>query len=114
MGVDGGLRVDAYLQCVSEPAIYGAGDCIAFAPRPLHRVGVYAVRQGPVLYRNLIASLTGGSREAFRPRSRYLSILNMGDGHGILSWGPVVLSGTLPLLLKDRIDRAFMRRFQGG
>jgi NADH dehydrogenase FAD-containing subunit len=114
VGADGGLRVNAYLQCVSEPAIFGAGDCITFEPRPLHRVGVYAVRQGPVLCRNLQASLTGGSREAFRPQSRYLSILNLGDGHGILSWGPVVLSGRLPFWLKDRIDRAFMRRFQAG
>jgi len=112
VSADGGLRVNQYLHCVSEPAIFGAGDCITFEPRPLHRVGVYAVRQGPVLYRNLMASFSGGPRESFHPQSRYLSILNMGDGHGILSWGPVVLSGRLPFRVKDYIDRSFMRRFQ--
>jgi NADH dehydrogenase FAD-containing subunit len=109
---DGGLRVNQYLQCVSEPEIFGGGDCISFAPRPLARVGVYAVRQGPVLCRNLLASLTGGLLESFNPQSHYLSILNMGDDRGILSWRSLILSGYLVFRLKDYIDRAFMKRFQ--
>ena len=109
---DGGLRVNQYLQCVSEPEIFGGGDCISFTPRPLARVGVYAVRQGPVLCRNLLASLTGGLLQGFNPQSRYLSILNMGDDRGILSWRSLILSGRLAFRLKDYIDRAFMKRFQ--
>jgi NADH dehydrogenase FAD-containing subunit len=106
--------VNQYLQCVSDPAVFGGGDCIHFDPRPLDRVGVYAVRQGPVLCRNLMAALGGKSLllEAFEPQSRYLSILNLGDGRGILAWRSLVLSGRFAFWLKDHIDRAFMRRFQ--
>jgi NADH dehydrogenase FAD-containing subunit len=106
--------VNQYLQCVSDPTIFGGGDCIHFDPRPLDRVGVYAVRQGPVLYRNLMAAL--GCKplefEAFNPQSRYLSILNLGDGRGILSWRSLVFSSRQAFWLKDYIDRAFTRRFQ--
>lgn len=109
---DGGLRVNQYLQCASDPAIFGGGDCIHFDPLPLDRVGVYAVRQGPVLYRNLTAALGCNPLDAFVPQSRYLSILNMGDGRGILVWRSLILSGRFAFRLKDYIDRAFMRRFQ--
>ena len=111
---DGGLRVNQYLQCVADPTLFGGGDCIHFDPRPLDRVGVYAVRQGPVLCRNLMAAL--GCKplelEAFKPQSRYLSIMNLGDGRGILAWRSLILSGRFAFWFKDYIDCAFMRRFQ--
>jgi len=37
--------------------LVGGGDCIYFKDRPLDKVGVYAVRENPVLYYNLMASL---------------------------------------------------------
>lgn len=111
---DGGLRVNQYLQCISDPAVFGGGDCIHFDPRPLDRVGVYAVRQGPVLCSNWPAAL--GCKplklEAFKPQLHYLSILNLGNGRGILTWRSLVMSGCFAFRLKDDIDRAFMRRFQ--
>lgn len=109
---EGGLRVNQHLQCVSDPALFGGGDCIHFDHRPLDRVGVYAVRQGPVLCRNLTAALGREPLEAFEPQPRYLSILNLGDGRGILAWRSLILSGRFAFRLKDYIDRAFMRRFQ--
>ncbi|MBN1237394.1 MAG: FAD-dependent oxidoreductase, partial [Gammaproteobacteria bacterium] len=48
----GALLVDARLRCVGDELIFGAGDCIAIDGHPLPRVGVYAVRQAPVLHAN--------------------------------------------------------------
>ena len=110
--VEGGLLVNEYLQCVNDPAIFGGGDCISFAPRRLDRVGVYAVRQASVLYQNLMALLFGAKLQAFTPQSRYLFILNMGDGRGILYWRSCIVSGRFALLLKNHIDKKFMRHFQ--
>jgi NADH dehydrogenase FAD-containing subunit len=109
---DGGLLVNQYLQCINYPRIFGAGDCISFTPQPLERVGVYAVRQGPVLYQNLLVALPCGSLRAFRPQARYLSILNLGDGSGLLAWRSLVFSGRFAFLLKNYIDKKFMNRFQ--
>lgn len=109
---EGALLVDDHLQAVSHPGVFGAGDCIRFGPMPLARVGVYAVRQAPVLFDNLLASLLGGPMRVFRPQKRFLLILNLGDGTGLLSRGKFVASGRMAFRIKDRLDRRFMRRFR--
>jgi NADH dehydrogenase FAD-containing subunit len=109
---DGALRVDGNLQSVSHPGVFGAGDCIHFDPMALDCVGVHAVRQAPVLFDNLRASLLGGPMRLFRPQEKYLLILNLGDGTGLLSRGEFVASGRAAFRLKDWLDRRFMRQFQ--
>jgi len=111
-GPDGGLLVNRYLQCSDYPEIFGGGDCIYFHDHPLEKVGVYAVRQNPILYRNILASLEGESLTPFDPGGDYLLIFNMGDGTGIFYKRGVLLSGRLAFILKDRIDRRFMKKFQ--
>jgi NADH dehydrogenase FAD-containing subunit len=111
-GPDGGLSVNRFLQCITQSEIFGGGDCISFEPRPLAKVGVYAVRQNPVLYRNLLAALDGEALTPFRPQRGFLLILNTGDGRAILTRRNLVWEGRLAWWLKDRIDRAFMRKFQ--
>jgi NADH dehydrogenase FAD-containing subunit len=112
VGADGGLRVNQYLQCPQHPEIFGGGDCIYYEPRPLDKVGVYAVRQNPILYHNLMASLNGEALMPFDPGGSYLLIFNMGGGHGILHKAGFTMGGRLAFRLKDWIDRRFMRRFQ--
>ena len=108
----GGLLVNHYLQSVSHPEVFGGGDCIGFQPRPLARVGVYAVRQNPILHHNLHAALEGQDLEKFVPQHDYLLILNMGDGTGILNRGRLIFGGWPAFWLKHMIDDRFMRRFQ--
>jgi NADH dehydrogenase FAD-containing subunit len=112
VGPDGGLRVNEYLQSVAHQNIFGGGDCIYFEAEPLDKVGVYAVRQNPVLYRNLMASLEDGTLEKFQPGGKYLLIYNLGDGEGILSKWSLTFSGRLAFFIKDWIDRKFIRAFQ--
>jgi len=111
-GEDGGLLVNSRLQSVSHPQIFGGGDCISLAGNPLAKVGVYAVRQNPILYHNLLAALEGGELLTFVPQRDYMLIFNMGNGRGILWKKNFVWEGRLAFLLKDTIDRKFMRKFQ--
>ncbi len=111
-GPDQGLPVNPYLQSVDHPDIFGGGDCIHFKERPLTKVGVYAVRQNPVLFHNLLARLTGEALLPFDPGGDYLFIFNLGQGRGVLKKGWMEFSGRLAFLIKDRIDRRFMERFQ--
>jgi NADH dehydrogenase FAD-containing subunit len=111
-GPDGGLRVNAYLQCVAYPEIFGGGDCIYFEPRPLDKVGVYAVRENPVLYANLMAALEGKPLQSFDPGGDYLLIFNVGGGKGVLQKKWFVLDGKPAFFIKDVIDRKFMKKFQ--
>ena len=111
-GPIGGLAVNAYLQCSEHPQIFGGGDCIYFKNYPLNKVGVFAVRQNPVLYHNLMASLTGQPLRPFSPGGAYLLIFNLGDGIGVYYKQGIMLNGSLAFRIKDFIDRRFMRRFQ--
>ncbi|MDO3378609.1 FAD-dependent oxidoreductase [Geoalkalibacter halelectricus] len=112
VGEEGGLAVNECLQSTSDPCIFGGGDCIHFSAAPLARVGVHAVRQNPVLWRNLRAALEGRELLEYRPQKKFLLILNLGDGTGIAVRGPFTGNGTGALHLKTWIDRRFMRRFQ--
>jgi NADH dehydrogenase FAD-containing subunit len=111
-GPDGGLLVNEHLQSVQYPEIFGGGDCIHFRPQPLDKVGVYAVRENPVLLANLRAAAAGAELERFDPGRGYMLIFNTGDGRGLIVRNGLVLGGRWVFRLKDRIDRGFMRRFQ--
>jgi NADH dehydrogenase FAD-containing subunit len=111
-GPDGGLLVNRYLQNTKYPEIFGGGDCIYFKDRPLDKAGVYAVRENPVLYHNVMASLEETNLMPFDPGGDYLIIFNMGDGTGVLRKKRLVLGGRLAFKIKDYIDRKFMKKFQ--
>jgi NADH dehydrogenase FAD-containing subunit len=112
VGPDRGLLVNRYLQSVAHPQIFGGGDCICFEPRPLARVGVYAVRQNPVLLENLRRALAGEALLPFVPQKNYLLAFNMGDGTAIVRWKFIVFNGRPGFALKDYLDRRFMKMFQ--
>lgn len=114
VGPDGGLLVNPYLQSVAHPEMFGGGDCISFAERPLAKVGVYAIRQNPILLHNLLAALEGKEMQTFTPQRDYMLIFNMGNGRGILWKKNFVWEGRLAFLLKDYIDRKFMQKFQAS
>jgi NADH dehydrogenase FAD-containing subunit len=113
-GPDGGLPVNRYLQHPQFQNIFGGGDCIYFHAAPLDKVGVYAVRQNPVIYHNLMATLDGAPLTAFEPGGGYLLIFNLGDGTGIFHKGRLCFGGRIAFAIKDYIDRKFMRSFQAA
>lgn len=109
---DGALLVDRHLRSVADPRILGAGDCIAFQGRELPKIGVYAIRQAPILFRNLLAALDGSEPAGFEPQRHFLWIMNLGDGTGLAVRERLWWHGRLAFWLKDRIDRRFLREYQ--
>jgi NADH dehydrogenase FAD-containing subunit len=111
-GPDGGLQVNRFLQSTQHPDIFGGGDCIYFQDQPLDKVGVYAVRQNPVLFANMVARLEGRDLMPFDPGGDYLLIFNLGGGVGVLKKHWLEFGGRPAFIIKDYIDRRFMRKFQ--
>ena len=106
---DGFVRVGPTLQVEGRPDLFAVGDCahMVHAPRP--KAGVFAVRQAPVLHRNLRAALSGGAMRRFDPQKRYLKLISLGDRSAVADRG-IALAGPWLWRWKDRIDRAFMDR----
>jgi selenide,water dikinase len=109
------INQNKYLQSTSHKEIFAAGDCATVENVVYPKSGVYAVRQGPVLARNLRAALNGQSEQAlqiYTPQSRALALISTGERHAIASWGPLAFHGNWVWRWKDSIDRAFMGRYR--
>ena len=107
---EGFIRVDPTLQS-SVPDIFAVGDCahLDFSPRP--KAGVYAVRQAPVLFDNLRAAMSGGTKRTYRPQRDYLKLISLGEKKALAEKYGTARQGALLWRLKDHIDQKFMRQF---
>lgn len=103
-----GLAIAPTLQAIDDERLFAVGDCAWLPDSPYPKLGVFGVRQAPILLHNLIASLRGDPLQAYRPQRRYLSILNLGDSRGLALWGPLWWPGRLALKAKRRLDHRFM------
>jgi len=108
----GYLLVNKHLQSVGSDRVFGAGDCITIEGCAyVTKAGVYAVREGPVLAANLLASLRGRPLESYHPQKGHLALIMSGDGEAISSWKGLAWTGSAVWKLKDKIDREFMDLF---
>jgi NADH dehydrogenase FAD-containing subunit len=111
-GKTGGLLVNVHLQSVERPELFCGGDCVDLKDRPLAKIGVYAVRENPILFHNILAALENKPLKVFRPQKRFLLIFNLGDDTGLLLRGDVIWRSRIALRLKNYIDRKFMKTYQ--
>lgn len=99
------------LQSPSHPEVFAAGDAASRPDAPHPRSGVHAVRAGPPLAVNLRRFVGGGALQPYAPPGRTLNLLSCGGRRAIVSWGGFSAEGAWAWWWKDRIDRAFVRRY---
>ena len=111
MTEDGFVRVGRDLRVEGQGALFAAGDCAHLVHAPRAKAGVFAVRAAPILRDNLRAVLSGGTPRAFKPQRDYLKLVSLGERSAVAEKAGLAVSGRLLWRWKDRIDRAFMRKF---
>lgn len=107
----GFIVINEYLQSVSHPHVFAAGDCATMQNVARPKSGVYAVRAGPPLAENLWRYLHGESLAKYTPQARSLYLISTGNKHAIGSWGNFTWAGDWVWRWKDRIDRGFMAKY---
>jgi pyridine nucleotide-disulfide oxidoreductase family protein len=104
----GFAQVGETLQSTSHPHVFAAGDA-ASHPEDLPKSGVYAVRAGAVLARNLLAFCAGERLVRWQPQARALYLISAGDRRALAIWGRWAWAGRWVWRWKDWIDRRFIR-----
>lgn len=120
----GFVRVDAALRSPAAPWLFAAGDAaVVEGHEDLARVGVHAVKQGPVLRDNverMLRHLADGGAPAtaplrtFRPYPVAPLILSTGTPEGLFVAGRVWGHGRAALRLKHAVDLRWMDRYRHG
>ena len=109
---NGFIAVHPTLQSRSHAYIFAAGDIATISGNPRPRAGVFAVRAGPVLAKNLRKYLQGHALKRWSAQKRYLAIIGTADNGAIASWGQFGVKADGFLALKYWIDRRFTAKYQ--
>ncbi|MDO9215992.1 MAG: FAD-dependent oxidoreductase, partial [Lacisediminimonas sp.] len=107
---NGFIRVDDMLRARSHPHVFAAGDCASWEPA-LPKAGVVAVRMGPILADNILASVRGRHLTRYLPQRRHLALIGSGGHHAVASWGALGWQGNWVWNWKERIDRNFVAKY---
>lgn len=108
----GFLLTDRTLKSTADAPIFAVGDSGTILDEKLAKAGVFAVRQGPILWENLRRVLEGDPLQSYRPQRRFLKLLNCGDGTALGEYGSIAFHGRWVWKLKDWIDTRFVEMYQ--
>ncbi|MEM9353063.1 MAG: selenide, water dikinase SelD [Planctomycetota bacterium] len=108
----GFLLTDDTLRSTSGEPAFAVGDSGSIQWGDVPKAGVYAVRQGPVLWENVRRLLKGRQLERYRPQRGFLKLLNTGDGRAIADYRGRSAHAGWCWRWKQHVDGKFMRMYQ--
>ncbi len=120
----GFVRVDRGLRALGDGRVFVAGDgATVEGLEGLQKIGVHAVKHGPVLRENVghaLAALRRGQDPAgvhlrpFRPYPVAPLLVSTGEPAAWLAIGPLAVRGGPLLRLKHAVDRRWIDRYRDG
>lgn len=108
----GFLRTRPTLQTITSERVFAVGDSGTIAGSDTPKAGVYAVRQGPILWRNIHRTIEDKPLLDYEPQKGFLKLFNTGDGRAISEYKGLSFHSKLAWWLKDAIDGRFMDKYQ--
>jgi len=110
----GFVLVDETLRSTSHPAVFAVGDCATLRGARHPKSGVFAVRHGNTLARNLRRAAEDKSLARYAPQKRALALLSCGARYAIADWSGLTAEGEWVWRWKDWLDRRWVQGFKSG
>ena len=108
----GYVCVDETLRVIGFQNAFAVGDCAHFPSKAVDKSGVYAVRQAPILYKNILKLLSNKGLVQFKPQSDYLKLIVYEGESAIFLRNGVAFSAKWVWALKSFIDKKFIKNFK--
>ncbi len=108
---DGYIEVDNSFRSISDERIFAAGDIAKIKHQPRPRSGVFAVRAGPVLAKNLRLTLNKSPLKSIAQQSNHLSLITLQHDTVMAIWGGFFVSSKWLWPVKKWIDKRFISKF---
>lgn len=108
----GFLLTRSTLQSTDDERVFAVGDAGTVEGDDYAKAGVFAVRQGPVLWENLQRQFRGQPLSKWRRQKEFLSLIYTGEQRAILTYRGWSFHGGWCWRWKDRIDSRFMDVYQ--
>ena len=100
------------LQSTGAASVFAVGDSGSLEGASTPKAGVYAVRQGPVLWNNVRAFVRGEPLSRYEPQHDFLRLLNTGDGKALMDYKGWSAHARWCWRFKDYLDSRFMARYR--
>jgi selenide,water dikinase len=108
----GFIAVNPCLQSESNADVFASGDCASVTGQPRPKSGVFAVRQGALLSRNLRCALAGKAPEPHVSPPHALALISAGGKYAVAARNDWAFEGAWVWMWKDWIDRRFVQTYQ--
>ena len=108
---DGYIEVNSTYQSISDKRVFAGGDIAKIKHQPRPRSGVFAVRAGPILAKNLRLALNGLVLQPYQQQSRYLSLIMLSNGKVMATWDRIYIFAKWLWPVKKWIDQKFISNF---
>ena len=108
----GFLSTRSTLQTMTNDQIFAVGDTGTMVGADLLKAGVFAVRQGPILWDNIRRLLWKRKLRDYVPQKDFLKLINTADGKSIAEFKGKSIHNGFGWWMKNRIDVKFMKMYQ--
>ena len=108
---DGFIETNKKLQ-TNFKNIFASGDIIKFSDKKLLKSGVYAVKSGNYLKKNIRNFILKRSLHNYVPQKNYLSIIGLSNGQALAYKYKFHLISKFSFKIKKLIDLNFMKKFK--
>ncbi|MFA9397762.1 MAG: FAD-dependent oxidoreductase [Clostridiaceae bacterium] len=107
----GFANVEKTLQSKEVKNIFAVGDCASFEDFDyVKKIGVYAIKEAPILANNIKNLIENKPLLEYLPQKKYLLIVALGDKKGLLIYDKFSFYGKIPWIIKNFIDKNFMKK----